>query len=67
MTILQHFTGTPRRQQSEALTALEKDWERYDVFVLRLPVGAGKSRVAHAIASWQGEGTILTPTNALVS
>jgi hypothetical protein len=38
-----------------------------DVLVIRAPVAAGKSRLAHALARWAGGGTILTPTNNLVA
>lgn len=48
------------------LLQLERDYARFDVFILRMPVGAGKSRVAHCVASWAGGGTLCTPTNQLV-
>lgn len=70
--ILTHFTGTPRQEQRDVLLELEASWNYYEVFVLRMPVGSGKSRVAHCLASWLGArargpaATILTPTNVLV-
>jgi hypothetical protein len=64
--ILSHFRGVPRPQQVETLLAVEAAWAHYDVFVLRCPVGVGKSRIAHAICSWQGGGVLNTPTNLLV-
>ena len=64
--LLSHFTGTPRPVQEQILEHVEGAYSGYDVLVLRMPVGAGKSRVAHCVASWQGQGAILTPTNTLV-
>lgn len=65
MSILDYFHGEPRPQQSEVLRKLESLWNRYDVFILRMPVGAGKSRVAKCLLNWQGRGTVVTPTNVL--
>lgn len=70
-SIMTFFTGTPRECQLEALLEMERTWHQYDVFVIRAPVGAGKSRIAHCLASWAHEtfsqgSTILTPTNLLV-
>jgi len=64
--ILKSFKGTPRPQQVQALLEVERSWDSHDVFVLRLPVAAGKSRVLKAIADWAGGGALLTPTNMLV-
>ena len=52
MTMLDYFQGTPRRQQAEVLTALEAQWRPRTCYVVSLPVGAGKSRVAAAISGW---------------
>lgn len=65
--ILTSFKGTPRPQQVQALLEVQKSWSQHDIFVLRLPVAAGKSRVLKAIADWAGGGALLTPTNMLVS
>lgn len=64
--ILDHFQGTVRPQQREALLEIEARWREADVFLLRMPVGAGKSRVADCVTRWQGSGAIITPTNNLV-
>jgi Rad3-related DNA helicase len=77
VSILSFFSGTPRSEQAAVLLELEATWDRWDVFVLRMPVGAGKSRVAHCISAWlaskqrsllkEPAATILTPTNVLVN
>jgi hypothetical protein len=67
MTILSHFRGKPRPQQVQALLEVERSWATHDVFVLRLPVAAGKSRVLKCIVDWAGGGALLTPSNLLVS
>ena len=69
--ILDHFHGTPRPQQVEALKQLEDNWDKYDVFILELPVALGKTRIAHCIAQWNNaknkkKTRIITPTNLLV-
>lgn len=65
--ILKSFPGKPRPIQVEALQLLEKKWNDHDVFVVSLPVGAGKSKIALTIARWVKKQTrILTPTNILV-
>lgn len=65
--IMKCFPGKPRPIQEEALRIVEKNWDTHDVFVVSLPVGAGKSRIATTIARWTGKQTrILTPTNILV-
>lgn len=67
--ILRFFQGTPRAQQHEILEILEREFDNYDVFVLRCPVGAGKSRIATCLAAWlfyRGQSSmIMTPTNIL--
>lgn len=65
-TIMEHFEGEPRPEQAQVLLELERAWRSADVFVIRAPVGAGKSRIGHCIASWAGGGSLITPTNALV-
>jgi Rad3-related DNA helicase len=61
------FPGKPRPIQEEALRIIEKAWDTHDVFVVSLPVGAGKSRIALTISRWAKQQTrILTPTNILV-
>lgn len=67
--------GRPRKQlrpvQSEALELLEKNWHNADVFVVNLPVGAGKSLVAQTVAKWSSEqqgspAITLVPNNILL-
>lgn len=69
-SILEFFSGTPRPGQLDILQRIDTAWSRYDVFVISAPVAFGKSRVAHAIASWAAEcgmkATIATPDNLLL-
>jgi Rad3-related DNA helicase len=69
MTILDYFAGTPRRQQSYVLTELERLWRPRICYVINLPVGAGKSRVAAAISGWAASfdktSAIVTPDSLL--
>lgn len=64
--ILSFFPGEPRDVQVEALLALEELWPSHNVFVLNLPVAAGKSKIALTIARWQGQTNILVPNNLLL-
>lgn len=66
MSILDHFTGTPRDTQVSVLEQVAKCWHQTDVVIIRAPVGAGKSRIAHCLGSWAGGASICTPDNALV-
>lgn len=63
--ILSYFPGTPREQQTQILTTIEANWDKFDVFVVRAPVATGKSRIAIALQRWNKSGAILTPTNIL--
>ena len=58
-----------RDGQAELLDELEVNWNKYDVFVVRAPVGFGKSPIAAAIQSHELDGgdgcCILTPNNML--
>lgn len=64
--ILDHFMGSPRDVQREALLKIEESWNDYDVFIIVAPTATGKSKIAHCIAEWLGEGDIITPTNILL-
>ena len=69
-SIINHFPfDSFRMGQEEVLSAVESNWDKYDVFVLRCPVAFGKSSIAAAIQSWElsrGNGTsIITPSNLL--
>ena len=66
MSILSHFTGTPRVQQQEILQAIEENIDKYDVFVIESPTAVGKSLMAEALAKYLGSTAILTPTNILL-
>ena len=57
---------TPRTQQAEVLQALERFWEKYDIFVLTCPTASGKTALAKTIADWRGNAAVITPTNLLV-
>ena len=68
---MQEFFPFPdfREGQAELLNTLEEQWDKYEVFVIRAPVGFGKSPVAAAIQSRELDGgngcCILTPNNML--
>lgn len=71
--MLSYFTNKfkPRPQQEEALLALEAAWNSHDVFIVRAPVGSGKSAIAECIAKFCYDelslrSSIITPTNVLV-
>lgn len=72
MSILAKFPGKPRDVQQYALETLEQSWNDFDVFVLKLPVAAGKSRIAITLSRWLspkargGGSVIITPTNILL-
>lgn len=61
-----HFTRL-RPQQIDVLMQIEKNWDRYDVFIINAPVATGKSLIAMTIASWAGEAAVLTPSNILLN
>lgn len=67
MSILDHVPPgyVLRDVQRSALLEIERKWEEYDVFVLQLPVAAGKSLLAMIISAWQNSlnkgSAILTP------
>ncbi len=56
----------PREVQESALRKLEETWSGADVFVVNLPVAAGKSAIAMTIAHWAKKASIITPTKMLV-
>lgn len=70
--ILDHFPySTPRPSQLKVLQWIEKNWNKYDVFVLQCPVAAGKSGLAITIGRWAHDKygsttSITTPDNVLV-
>ena len=65
-SILDHLPyEIPRQCQIDTLLMIEEHYDAYDCFVVRAPVGAGKSGIAAAIQSWQGGGAIITNNNLL--
>lgn len=71
--ILTYFTPgrQPREGQNLALTRMEKEWDKTDVFVVEMPTGSGKSDLALTIARWASgqrkqRGMILVPNNVLL-
>jgi Rad3-related DNA helicase len=71
MSILNHFPGTPRQAQTDALLKLEQEWQNADVFIVSAPTGAGKSLIALTIARWahkkhKQKTSVTTPTKLLV-
>ena len=58
-----------RRGQGELLDLLETDWNKYEVFVIRAPVGFGKSPIAAAIQARELKAKrgcgIIVPNNML--
>lgn len=71
MSILSFFPGTPRPLQRDALMQIEANWDKADVFLMNLPTGVGKSRIAVCLSAWMQrkhkvKSVITTPTNILV-
>jgi len=59
----------PRKCQSDALGALASDWNSYDIFVLRIPVGGGKSAIAYSIAEYLksvGQSALISVPNNIL-
>ena len=66
-SVLSYFPyASTRNQQAEALLAMEKYWDKYDVFVIVAPTASGKSAIAKTIAAWRFNSSIIAPTNLLV-
>lgn len=73
MSILSCFPQgmTPRPLQVEVLNEIYRRWDDTDVFVVNLPVAAGKSAIAVTVARWAHKAKhrhsmITTPTKLLV-
>lgn len=64
--IMSYFPGVPRPIQKKVLTEIEDSWDVTDVYVVNVPVGGGKSRIAMTLGKWNFTTDILTPTNLLV-
>jgi len=64
MSILEHVPkGYKLREvQRQTLLDVERNWDNADVFMLNLPVAAGKSLIAMTIANWLKDDTsIIVP------
>lgn len=65
--ILTHFPyATPRQGQVEVLQFIEKNWNKYDVFVVTAPTAFGKTSTAKTLLDWQYGASYIAPTNMLV-
>jgi len=70
--MINHFPyKTPRDVQAQAAEALDKNWSKYDVFVLLMPTGSGKTAMAKTIAEYTKANNLKTvvgvPNNILRS
>ena len=67
MQLLQHFPyDNIRSFQQETLELLEKNWDRYDVFVVVAPTAYGKSGIAKTLMGANRSTSYINPTNQLV-
>lgn len=65
--ILDHFPyEKPRDGQRDLLLSLEKYWKDYDVFCIVAPTACGKTAISETLGRWQGNVSLLVPTNLLV-
>lgn len=68
--ILEFFPyETPRDSQKAVLKQIEKSWNKYDVFVIQVPVAGGKSAIATTVQDWslshKASAAITVPNNLL--
>lgn len=56
---------TPRNEQSEVLSALNDNWDKYRYFIISAPPGVGKTHIALSIADQTKNSYILTSTKPL--
>ncbi len=67
MSILDYFPYDNFRDlQKSILLQLQKEWDKYDVFVIVAPTSSGKTALCTTIANWAGSSRITTPNNMLV-
>ena len=67
LSILDYFPYDEFRDlQREVLLQLQREWDKYDVFVIVAPTSAGKTALCTTIGRWAGEARITTPNNMLV-
>lgn len=70
MSIMTYFPyEEPRDSQTDVLQSLEKNWNRYDVFVTRVPVAGGKSAIGTTVQDFsltnKTSAAITVPNNML--
>lgn len=56
----------PREIQKQALEVLERNWDKYDVFILQAPTAFGKTAVAKTLINAHHSVSVITPSNLLV-
>lgn len=66
LEILDGSGRTPRKIQVEVLTALQENWDKFDIFAITAPTATGKSLISRAI-QLQTNGAIITVSNQLVN
>jgi len=70
MSLVDHWPfPTFRVGQKELLEAIEREFQNYEVFVIRAPVGFGKEPIGVAMQSWamaNGAGAVITVPNNLL-
>lgn len=65
--LLRHFPYPRIREiQERTLEILEREWHRYDVFVISAPTAYGKTALSQTIMRAFPSTSIITPTNMLV-
>ena len=68
--LIDHFPyEKPRPSQVAVLESIEKNWNRFDTFVVQVPVAGGKSAIGIAIQNWclenSASAAITVPNNLL--
>lgn len=66
LEVLDGSGRTPRKIQVEVLTALQENWDKFDIFAITAPTATGKSLISRAI-QLQTNGAIITVSNQLVN
>ena len=74
MSILDFFDTKqkrhPRQAQADVLKRVEKEWDNYDIFCIRIPTGGGKTCVSDCVAAWRASKGqkvhVLVPDNLLL-
>jgi hypothetical protein len=55
-----------RPGHEEILRAIESNYDKYDVFLIVVPMGYGKTCLRRTIAYWYGDTAMTVPTNTLI-